>query len=230
MTSPIVRSNSFNGSADLRIVLQVKLLTAQRTLSQLVYTMLQKDSTSDIVLRYRLLILKNETDKAVIRSCQWVPTNTSTMSGTPVITRSSLLPAMWVGQRTNAQTGQITKIKSITPVPISRRDRLQPLRVITNKDKYCFIINCLYSSHRVKETIIFWTIMNFVTVKGVNIIIVILLQIRNTLDSWQEHSNQLCRKERNPSLTYWAIPGAPGVEFRSLCWGHPKPGIWNFER
>ena len=36
MTSPIARSNASNGSADFKMVLQVKLLTAQLTLSQLV--------------------------------------------------------------------------------------------------------------------------------------------------------------------------------------------------
>ena len=59
------------------------------------------------------------------------------------------------------------------PVPISRRDRLQPFRVmiirITKKEKDCFIKIWLYSSHRVKETVTKWTIVPWVSLKGINI-------------------------------------------------------------
>ena len=54
------------------MMLQVKFLTALRTLSQLVRCFrTQKDGSSDIVLRYRLHNPKHTTDKAVIRSYQW---------------------------------------------------------------------------------------------------------------------------------------------------------------
>ena len=82
--------------------------------------MFQKDSTSVIVLLYRLLNPKHTTDKAEIRSSQWsnnehiyyvrdirhhkIESVTSNVSGTA----HQLLT-----------TGHIAKIKSIAPVPIS---------------------------------------------------------------------------------------------------------------
>ena len=79
-------------------------------------TMLQKDSTSLIVLRYRLLNPKPKTDKTVIRSVQWSSNEHILMSGAFVITRSSLLKAMWVGQRTNfSQPAILRKYRALYP-------------------------------------------------------------------------------------------------------------------
>ena len=126
MTSVMVRSDASNGSADLKMVLHcIEVLTAQRILPQLVWC-----------LRMRVLLaLYSGTDCStwsIQLTKQWsevpsgVPTNTSAMSGASVITRSSLLPAMWVGQQTNC----------------SQRDRLQkskasrPCRSVGKTDSY----------------------------------------------------------------------------------------------
>ena len=65
-----------------------------------------------------------------------VPTNTSTMSGTSDITRSSLLPAMWVGQRTNYSPDRFQKPRSSRP---SRSVGETHSILLTNNKKECFI-------------------------------------------------------------------------------------------
>ena len=69
MTSPTARSNAYNGSFDLKMVIHVKLLIVADIAS--VRMMFQNDSTSDDVLLYRLLNPAHTTDKAVISSSQW---------------------------------------------------------------------------------------------------------------------------------------------------------------
>ena len=141
ITLPIARSNATNGSADFKKVLKVKLLTALRHCPSW-YDALGKHyfwhcTYSEIVLWQIQLEAHNW--KAVIWSAQWsaneqidyvrdislhkIESVTSNVSGA-----AHQLLTTW----------QIIKIKSITPMSISRRDRLQPLRVMTitstNKD------------------------------------------------------------------------------------------------
>ena len=70
ITPPIARSNTTNGSADFQndAPCEAPDCTADTVP---VVTMLQKDSTSDIVIRYRLLNMKHTNDKAVIWSAEW---------------------------------------------------------------------------------------------------------------------------------------------------------------
>ena len=108
--------------------------------------MLQKYSTSDIILLYRLLNPKHTTDKAEIRSTQW-GTNEHIFYVRAIHHHKVESVTGNVSGTANQQltTEQIRKIKSIAPGPIIRKDRLQAVRVmsirITNKDSDCLIIN-----------------------------------------------------------------------------------------
>ena len=98
MTSPAARSNASNGSANFKMLLHVKLLTAQRTLSQLVRIRCFRKTVILILYSAQIAQPQHATDKTVIRNSQW-STNEHihcTVTGTSVITRSSLLLAMLV--------------------------------------------------------------------------------------------------------------------------------------
>ena len=156
MTSPIARSNVSNRSPDFKMVLHIKLLTALRTLSQLVRCF----------RKTVLLTLYSGTDCStrstqLIKEWSEVPTNEHIYyNRVSVFTRMSLLPAMWMGQRTNClQLDRLKKSRASRQCwLVVLRDRFQPPRVmsicITNKNKECFIRNWLYPSYRVKETVI----------------------------------------------------------------------------
>ena len=138
MTSP----NASIRSADFKIVLHVKLLTTQLTLTQLVRCF----------RKTVLLTLYSGTD------CSTRTTQSSVQKFRVEYQRTHLLcqehpssqgrfcyqQCEWDSEPTDRNPTDY-KIKSITPVPISRRDRPQPLRVmsigIAEKDKNCFIIN-----------------------------------------------------------------------------------------
>ena len=121
--------------------------------------MRQKDSAFYIVLWYRLLDPKLTTDMAVIRSSQWsIKEHIYYVRGITHHKIESVTSNASGNVNQLLTTRRTEKVMSVTPAPISSRDRLQPLRVmsirITNKDENCLIINLLYPSHRVKETII----------------------------------------------------------------------------
>ena len=70
ITSPIARSNETNGSADFKMVLHVKVLTALRTLSQLVLCFRKKQYFWHCTPA-QTAQTKHTTDKPVIWSAEW---------------------------------------------------------------------------------------------------------------------------------------------------------------
>ena len=170
--------------------------------------------------------------------------NTSTMSGIYVITRSSLLPAMWVGQQTNcSQPDRFQKSRVSCPyrsVGETNSNHSVISICITNKKKDCFIINWLYPSHRVKETVIKWTVMSSVVVKSINIKIVyhtantkhtvfmaktlqlalpegvesFLIIKSHTLGSWQQEWSSAAAVGCNESQGYGALREGAIRDFR----------------
>ena len=146
MTSPIVRASTSNGSADFKMGLQVKLLTTERTLSELVRSF----KKTKILILYSGTIMPepdahnwqpDETRHTQLTK-QWsevpsgVPTNTS-MSGTCAITRLSLLPAMWVGKQTNC----------LQPDWLQKSRESGPCRLAGETDSNTERIDCILSMH-----------------------------------------------------------------------------------
>ena len=158
MTSPIARLNTTNGSADFKLhcghspswynVLERQYFW-QCTRAQTAPHEAHNSQSSDIMCRLEYQRSANDYIYYVRDiGHHKIESITSNVSGT-----AHQLITTW----------QIAKINRITPMLISRRDWLQPLRVmnigITNKDQDCLIINWLHPSHRVMETVIKWTVV-----------------------------------------------------------------------
>ena len=121
MTSKIARSNATNLSADCKMVFHVKLLTALRTLSHLVR----------YFRKTVLLSLYPDTDSSQISDLkclvEYQRTNLLCSRHPSSLDRVCYQRCERDSEPT-AHNLQIANIKSITPMPMSRRDRIQPLK------------------------------------------------------------------------------------------------------
>ena len=116
MTSPITRSNATNESADFKMVLQVKLLTALRTLSRLVRCFRKKRQSFGHCTPAQTAQDEAPNWQSSDLKCRVEYQRPHLLSGTSVITISSPLPAMWVGQRTNcSQPDRLQKSRTSRP-------------------------------------------------------------------------------------------------------------------
>ena len=156
MTSPKARSNASYGSADFKMVLQVKLLTAPASRR---HCPSWYDASERQYFWYCSLVQISQPEthnwqshdqkfpaeyqqKHLLR--QWLPSSQD---------RVCYQQCEWDSEPT-AHNPTEYKNQEHHAVPISWRGRLQPLRLmsirITNEDKNCFISKWLYPTHRVK--------------------------------------------------------------------------------